>query len=217
MQEFKFIESVIDRIAQLPLLSHSQAWGTVNRLKSMVVIIRYTRIKQPIAQIITALLLTAAVTLTAPQAHAQNPLPGQGAPAGAGQMSAADQQEFAAFAKKAQVIQLKYKPQFEAIQKKYQPQITAIKNKYKPKMDALQKEGQALKPEDQKGPKGQALIKKMMDLQNQMKAEPGAKKFNGEVRPIAQKCNGEILAITPAKFKPQVKATLDGQMKQLGG
>jgi len=132
-------------------------------------------------------------------------------------MSAADQQDYAAFAKKAQAIQLKYKPQFEAVQKKYQPQLTALQNKYKPKMEALQKEGQALKPEDQKGAKGQAIIKKMRDLQNQMKAEPVARKFGGELKPIVQKCNGEILAVAPAKFKPQVKTTLDAQLKQISG
>lgn len=132
-------------------------------------------------------------------------------------MSPADQKEYAAFSKKAQAIQMKYKPQFEALQKKYKPQVTALMNKYKPQMDALQKEGQALKPEDQKGPKGQALIKKIMDIQNRMRAEPSAKKYSGEVKPIAQKCNGEILAVAPAKFKPKVKAAFDAQMKQIGG
>ncbi len=164
-----------------------------------------------------ALLLTATVALTAPQAHAQNPLAGQGAPGGAPPMSAADQKDYEAFTKKAQAIQLKYKPQFEAVQKKHQAGITALKNKYKPKMDALQKEGQALKPEDQKGPKGQAIIKKMQALQNQMRAEPAAKQFSAEIRPIAQKCNAELLAVAPPKFKAQLKASLDAQMKQLGG
>jgi len=212
MQGFKFIESVIDRIASLVPLAEL---GCRQSLKIHGHHNRYTRIKQNIARLIAALLLTATVALTAPRAHAQNPLAGQGAQTGAPQMSAADQQDYAAFTKKAQVIQLKYKPQFEAIQKKHQSGITALKNKYKPKMDALQKEGQALKPEDQKGPKGQAIVKKMMDIQKQMKAEAAARKFSAEIRPIAQKCNSELLAVCPAKFKPQLKASLDAQMKQI--
>jgi phage host-nuclease inhibitor protein Gam len=185
--------------------------------------------KQWMVRLVAALSLAVTVSLVAP-AHAQKPA--------AGAPSEADKKAYQDFTTKATAIQNKYMPQIQAVQKKYQPQIEAIKKKYKPvtdklqakyksEADALQKEGSTMKPEDQKGPKGQAFMKKMVDFQNKMKSDPDAKKIEaemkpiqtkmiGEIKPLAKKIGDEVLAAAPAKFKPMVKQQIDQQMKMMG-
>jgi hypothetical protein len=170
-------------------------------------------IKQWMVRLTAALTMAVMVAPAAPQAMAQGP----GAPGGGAPLSEADKKAYETFQKKAGDIQKKYKPQLDAVQKKYQVGMDAIKKKYEPQLMATQKEGQALKPEEQKGPKGQAIIKKMIALQGQMMSEPVAKKMLGELKPIAKKVSDEILAVAPAKLKPMVKQQIDIQMKQLGG
>ena len=167
--------------------------------------------KQWMVRLVAALTIAVTVALAAPQAMAQGP------GGGGEKLSEADKKAYETFQKKAGDIQKKYKPQLDAVQKKYQVGMEAIKKKYEPKLMATQKEGQALKPEEQKGPKGQAIIKKMIALQGQMMSEPVAKKMLGELKPIAKKVSDEILAVAPAKLKPMVKQQIDMQMKQLGG
>ncbi len=162
----------------------------------------------------TALAMAVTVALAAPQAIAQGPKP----PAGGGApMGEADKKAYQAFTKKAADIQKKYGPQMQSLQKKYKPDMDTLQKKYKPQMAAAQKEAQGLKPEDQKGPKGQAAMKKLMDLQKKMMSEPAAKKMIGEIKPVVKKMTDEILAAAPAKLKPIVKQQIDMQMKQLGG
>lgn len=169
--------------------------------------------KQLMVRLMAVMSVVALMGLASPAARAQGGAPGGGMP----QMSEADQKAAAEFQKKAQAIAGKYKPQLDAITKKYKPQTDAIQKKYKAQADAIQKEGMALKPEEKNGPKGQALMKKAADLNKQMMAEAPIKKMLGEIRPIAQKANTEILAAAPAKIKPMVKAQLDQQMKMMGG
>jgi hypothetical protein len=169
--------------------------------------------KQWMMRLATAFTMAVTVALVAPQAIAQGPKP----PTGGAAPSDADKKAYEAFTKKAADIQKKYGPQMQSLQKKYKADMETLQKKYKPKMEAAQKEAQGLKPEDQKGPKGQAAIKKMMDLQKQMMSEPAAKKMLGEIKPVAKKMSDEILAAAPAKFKPMVKQQIDMQMKQLGG
>lgn len=162
-----------------------------------------------------AVLITLVIAGSQSIAQVANAPKAPGGPGAPPQMSDADKKDYAAFASKAQAINLKYKPQLDAIQGKYKADIAKVVSKYRPAMEETQKKAQALSPDDRKGPKGQALFKQMMDIQKQMKSEPVTKKFIGEIRPIVKKCNDEVLAIVPAKFKVQVKANIDAQMKQL--
>jgi len=169
--------------------------------------------KQLMVRLMAVMSIVALMGLASPAARAQGGAPG----GGAGQPSPEDQKAMAEFQKKATTITNKYKPQLDAITKKYKPQTDAIQKKYKAQADAIQKEGQALKPEDKSGAKGQALMKKAADLNKQMMAEAPVKKMLGEIRPVLQKANAEILAAAPAKMKPMIKAQLDQQMKMMGG
>lgn len=157
----------------------------------------------------------------------------QGQAPGAGQPTAAEMKEMQDFQAKTATIQKKYMPQLDGIQKKYKPQLDAIEKKYgltkyKTQQEAIQKEAKAMKPADQQGAKGQALQKKLIDLQAKAKADPNVKKAEAEAKPItkkmfaemkplAKKFGDEILAIAPAKMKPLVKQTIENQMKSLGG